>query len=131
MPHGGSRVPVRTSPQLIRASTNLDFRRESEEGLVRRIIHRQQGLSTVPQRHGERQRSAGRGGMSDEDAVGEGAYETVSGIGKGGRDSFVLWLERRQDQQAASSKGGLKFGLEVHADDAPGRDPDHRLTTAE
>jgi hypothetical protein len=34
--------------------------------------------------------------MRNENAVGEGANEAVAGIGKSGRDPFVLWLERRR-----------------------------------
>ena len=111
--------------------TDPDFRREFEEDLVRRIIHRQQGLFTVPQRLRERQCSAGRRGVCDKDAVGECSYEAVSGVGQRDHDPFVLWLERRQNQQAAGGKGGLELRFKVHAPDAASRDPDHRLPTAE
>jgi len=89
-------VAVRSTARL---SAYLDFSRESEEWLVRRIINGQQRLfhpSAVPRTAPEYGSLARH--TSDEGAAGVGTYEVVPGIAKGGRDSFVLWFERRQDQ---------------------------------
>lgn len=115
-----------------RAETQIDpclpeFRREFEKWLVRRIINSQQWPSSLPHFLAQRQSPAPRGSMSDEDAVGEGSHEAVSGVGKGNRDPIMLWFEGREDRQTAGGEGGLKLLLQVHADDAPGRNPDHRL----
>lgn len=75
----------------------LDFCRESEQRLIRCVVHRQQWLSSLPQFHAERQYPASGGGVSDEDAVGQSADKAVSSLGKGGGDALVLGFKGRHD----------------------------------
>jgi len=120
-------VPVRTGTAL----TVPNHLCQTSEVRVRGIVNRENRLPLHLKFFAKCERPAAGCGVRYEHAVGERAYEPVSGVGKSGGDSLVLWLERRQNQQTSGGKGGLELGLEVHADDTAGRNPDHGLATTE
>ena len=77
------------------------------------------------------QSPATRGGVRDEDAVGESAHKAVASLRESSGDAFSLRGEWREDQEAAVSEGWDQFWLQAHADDGAGRNPDDRLAATE
>ena len=95
--------------------------------LVLRIADSQDALACGAECDTEIKGSTIRGGVGNEDAVGQSADEEVALFGECGRDSVLCGGKGREDEQSAIFEGWLEFGLEAHSDDAPGGNPDDGL----
>ena len=88
-------------------------------------------LAVTPKFFNESGGAAAGSGVGDEDAVRQSADKAIALLGERSRDSVLRRWKRRKDEQTAILEGRLEFGLQMHSDDTPSRNPDDRLTATE